>query len=311
MEEENSREEEEEERGSEDSMDLVTLHIQAEATFTPEPLEDLKKEETVKKEETSSEDKTFCCKKHSKVFSQERTSIRMCATKQLYEQVSCDEPYVEEKTVSANQEKKGEVVPQENELNAHEADIRGKLLNKRRSMNPSKVKEVTMLETAEDDIEEIPHLPGLPNVVRRDDAEMMGGKKSAFTESSSLSSIETEEEEASSLELGGDLPLSQRPPSSRSRPPSASPLFCQGKGRPSSSATTRSTRPSSSSSLASSTEGREAAIDTDSGVEVNPSPVKESLPRLPPVKSKDEMLQQLQSGRRQLDKKDCKLEDWE
>ena len=37
----------------------------------------------------------------------------------------------------------------------------------------------------------------------------------------------------------------------------------------------------------------------------------ESLPRLPPVKSKDEMLQQLQSGRRQLDKKDCKLEDWE
>merc|ERR1712130_786145 len=109
--------------------------------------------------------------------------------------------------------------------------------------------------------------------------------------------METEEEAgASSLELGGDLPLGQRPPSSRSRPPSA---------------TTRSTRPSSSSSLASSTEGRDAAIDTDSGVEVNPSPVKESLPRLPPVKSKDEMLQQLQSGRRQLDKKDCKLEDWE
>ena len=107
-----------------------------EATFTPEPLEDLNKEakteEAVKTEETSSEDKTFCCKKHSKVFSQERTSIRMCATKQLYEQVSCDEPYVEEK-------KKAEVVPQENELNAHEADIRGKLLNKRRSMNPSKV----------------------------------------------------------------------------------------------------------------------------------------------------------------------------
>ena len=114
-----------------------------EATFTPEPLEDLNKEakteEAVKTEENSSEDKTFCCKKHSKVFSQERTSIRMCATKQLYEQVSCDEPYVEEKIVSANQEKKTEVIPQENELNAHEADIRGKLLNKRRSMNPSKV----------------------------------------------------------------------------------------------------------------------------------------------------------------------------
>merc|ERR1719184_504293 len=101
-------------------------------------------------------------------------------------------------------------VPTETELNAHEADIRGKLLNKRRSMNPSKVKEV-VLETAEDDIEEIPHLPGLPSVVRRDEAgEMMGGKKSAFTESSSFSS-ETEEE--TSLE-GGDNPLSQRPPSS-------------------------------------------------------------------------------------------------
>ena len=109
-----------------------------EATFTPEPLENLNKAEE-KEENTGSEDKTFCCKKHSKVFSQERTSIRMCATKQLYEQVSCDEPYVEEKTGAApNQEMKAKVVT-ENELNAHEADIRGKLLNKRRSMNPSKV----------------------------------------------------------------------------------------------------------------------------------------------------------------------------
>ena len=110
-----------------------------EATFTPEPLEDLNKK-AEEKEENSSEDKTFCCKKHSKVFSQERTSIRMCATKQLYEQVSCDEPYVEEKPGVAlpNQEIKAEVLT-ETELNAHEADIRGKLLNKRRSMNPSKV----------------------------------------------------------------------------------------------------------------------------------------------------------------------------
>ena len=97
------------------------------------------------------------------------------------------------------------------------------------------VKEV-VLETAEDDIEEIPHLPGLPNVVRRDDGgakqtlsfmlsisflfwpflsgEMMGGKKSAFTESSSFSS-ETEEEGSLELGGGGDIPLSQRPPSSR------------------------------------------------------------------------------------------------
>ena len=109
---------------------------QEEATFTPEPLEDLTKEE---KEENTKEDKAFCCKKHSKVFSQEGTSIRMCATKQLYEQVSCDEPYVEEVV-----EKKKVVLSKEKieaeELRAHEADIRGKLLNKRRSMNPSKVR---------------------------------------------------------------------------------------------------------------------------------------------------------------------------
>ena len=41
----------------------------------------------------------------------------------------------------------------------------------------------------------------------------MGGKKSAFTESSSFSS-ETEEEGSSSLEGGSD-PISQRPLSSR------------------------------------------------------------------------------------------------
>ena len=115
---------------------------QEEATFTPEPLEDLTKEE---KEENTKEDKAFCCKKHSKVFSQEGTSIRMCATKQLYEQVSCDEPYVEEEV-----EKKKVVLSKEKieaeELRAHEADIRGKLLNKRRSMNPSKVRYLVNME---------------------------------------------------------------------------------------------------------------------------------------------------------------------
>merc|ERR1719323_508135 len=81
-------------------------------------------------------------------------------------------------------------------------------------MNPSKVKEV-VLETAEDDIEEIPHLPGLPNVNQRDEpGDVMMGKKSAFTESSSLSS-ETEEE--FSLETS-DL-INQQPPSSRSGHP--------------------------------------------------------------------------------------------
>ena len=115
---------------------------QEEATFTPEPLEDLTKEE---KEENTKEDKAFCCKKHSKVFSQEGTSIRMCATKQLYEQVSCDEPYVEEEV-----EKKKVVLSKEKieaeELRAHEADIRGKLLDKRRSMNPSKVRYLVNME---------------------------------------------------------------------------------------------------------------------------------------------------------------------
>ena len=118
---------------------------EVEATFTAEPLENLDKEA---KEENTAEDKTFCCKKHSKVFSQEKTSIRMCATKQLFEQVSCDEPYVEEprdtKTAEANRETKPEVLT-ESELNAHEADIRGKLLNKRRSMNPSKVCPVALM----------------------------------------------------------------------------------------------------------------------------------------------------------------------
>ena len=38
------------------------------------------------------QDKKFCCKKHRQLFTQSSSSIRMCATKQLYEQVSCDEP---------------------------------------------------------------------------------------------------------------------------------------------------------------------------------------------------------------------------
>ena len=101
----------------------------------------------------------------------------------------------------------------------------------------NQVKEV-VLETAEDDIEEIPHLPGLPSVIHRDGpgekflqnldlllhcqsemellkqfqpgGEMMGGKKSAFMERSSLSS-ETDEEGS----LGAGDPPGQRPPSSR------------------------------------------------------------------------------------------------
>ena len=44
----------------------------------------------------------------------------------------------------ADRETKPEVLT-ESELNAHEADIRGKLLNKRRSMNPSKVCAVALM----------------------------------------------------------------------------------------------------------------------------------------------------------------------
>ena len=49
-------------------------------------------------------------------------------------------------------------------FSAHEADITGKLLSKRRSMNPAKVKGV-MIETNEQDIEEISS-KALPAVCR-------------------------------------------------------------------------------------------------------------------------------------------------
>ena len=89
----------------------------------------------------------------------------MCATKQLYEQVSCDEP---DNNIESEieREKKLWEKPQPNKIqgyrnqaekidfSAHEADITGKLLSKRRSLNPAKVKGV-MIETNEQDIEEI------------------------------------------------------------------------------------------------------------------------------------------------------------
>jgi len=42
--------------------------------------------------ETSVEGRTFCCSKHRTIFTQSANSIRLSASKQLYEQVSCDEP---------------------------------------------------------------------------------------------------------------------------------------------------------------------------------------------------------------------------
>lgn len=120
--------------------------------FTQEPLEAVMEEveEVADAEEPKSpEDKKFCCKKHSLVFGQSQTSIRMCASMQLYEQVSCDEPYEEEQLGEEEkrreeEERKRMKAKAEDErvataLLAHEADIKGKLLNKRRSMNPAKV----------------------------------------------------------------------------------------------------------------------------------------------------------------------------
>ena len=80
--------------------------------------------------------------------------------------------------------------PSDRELLAHQDDIKvrlqnnGKLLNKREKMNPSKVfagfhhvnltdpaqMKDFVLETAEDEIEEIPSLPGLPAVAHREKA---------------------------------------------------------------------------------------------------------------------------------------------
>ena len=42
------------------------------------------------------EERKFCCRKHRLLFAQSQSSIRLCATQQLYEQVSCDEPDTDE-----------------------------------------------------------------------------------------------------------------------------------------------------------------------------------------------------------------------
>ena len=111
-------------------------------------------------------------------------------------QVSCDEPYIEPKAEEQQAEElkaeelKAKKEPSDRELLAHQDDIKvrlqnnGKLLNKREKMNPSKVvvgihhviltdpdqMKDFVLETAEDEIEEIPALPGLPAVAHREKA---------------------------------------------------------------------------------------------------------------------------------------------
>ena len=48
-------------------------------------------EENLQLENKDQTQPTFCCGKHRNLFAQSQNSIRLCATKQLYEQVSCDE----------------------------------------------------------------------------------------------------------------------------------------------------------------------------------------------------------------------------
>ena len=48
-------------------------------------------EENLQLENKEQTQPTFCCGKHRNLFAQSQNSIRLCASKQLYEQVSCDE----------------------------------------------------------------------------------------------------------------------------------------------------------------------------------------------------------------------------
>ena len=146
----------------------------------------------------------FCCKKHRQLFTQSSSSIRLCATKQLYEQVSCDEP---DNNIGAEVERDKKLweKPQATkiqgyrtrtdkiEYSAHKADIAGKLLNKRQSKNPAKVKGV-MIETDEQDIEEISSkaLPAVNNEPK------LTNLKSAFLQNS----ISSEHDEEESQPLG-------------------------------------------------------------------------------------------------------------
>ena len=151
------------------------------------------------RQQEENQEKKFCCKKHRQLFTQSSSSIRLCATKQLYEQVSCDEP---DNNIESEieRDKKLWEKPVGNkiqgyrtrtdriEYSAHEADITGKLLSKRQSMNPAKVKGV-MIETNEQDIEEISSkaLPAVCNEPK------LTNLKSAFLQNS-IGSENTDEE---------------------------------------------------------------------------------------------------------------------
>ena len=133
------------------------------------------------------------------MFTQSSSSIRLCATQQLYEQVSCDEPDSNIES-EIERDKKLWEKPQGNriqgyrnrtdriEYSAHEADITGKLLSKRQSMNPVKVKGV-VIETNEQDIEEISSkaLPAVSNEPK------LTNSKSAFLQNS-IGSENTDED---------------------------------------------------------------------------------------------------------------------
>ena len=164
-----------------------------------------------KKDDNS--EKKFCCKKHRQLFMESASSIRLCATRQLYEQVSCDEPestipaentpdkIITDKNIESDKERDMKLweKPKNNkiqgyrntfdktEYNAHEADITGKLLNRRQNMNPAKVKGL-MIETNEQDIEEISS-GALPAVCHEPNQTSL---KSAFLQESVSSEQEEE-----------------------------------------------------------------------------------------------------------------------
>ena len=118
----------------------------------------------------------------------------------------------------------------------------------------------------------------------------------------------------------------------RSRPGSSNQLFKQGKGRPPSAAsskTSSSTRPSSSSSLGSTGENLGIMSGSDSGVEIPASPgegktyekisilntslkyteySKPSFGSLPKVKTKDDLLKMLHTIK--TDEKEMEIEEW-
>jgi len=211
----------------------------------------------------------------------------------------------------------GSRVTDRQEYRAHEADIKGKLLNKRQRKDPVKMK---MIETSETDIEELT-VPtpssGLP-VVDQSPSMHQSGIKSAFVKRDSRDELQLEKETSQDLwHVAGQSSTSSTPrPGSSSSNSGSGQLFKQGKGRP-------LTRPGSSSSMTSIGDSRDlvsgggpvSVSGSDSGVEIPSSPGSDSrgFPSLPKVKTKDELLMMLNKIKKDdssMKHEEMKLEDW-